>query len=141
MMRDTPVSTFGGSVMRKSTGHLLKFRLLWLPTSVLATVALAAPLPVAATRTTHRSGEEAAAYSLGLTFGGQLRHSGLDASVASDALTQGIRDGLGGKTVTQEDKARVAELLRSAKDVIGAKNKAAAQEFLARNAKAEGVTT
>jgi FKBP-type peptidyl-prolyl cis-trans isomerase FklB len=118
-----------------------RFTLLLTPAIAIASYAMAAPVPVAAARSTHKTAEEAAAYSLGLTFGGQLRHSGLDASVVSDALTQGIRDGLGGTAVTQQDKARVAELLRAAKDVVGVRNKAAAQEFLAKNAKVKGVTT
>jgi FKBP-type peptidyl-prolyl cis-trans isomerase len=127
--------------MQNSNHRLSKFRLLLLPTIAVATYAFAVPQPVGAVRSAHGTGEDAAAYSLGLTFGGQLRHSGLDASVVSDALTKGIRDGLGGKAATQQDKARVAELLRAAKEVVGVKNKAAAQEFLAKNAKAEGVTT
>lgn len=123
------------------TGRIrhLTFRLLLVPT--LAWHTFAASQPAAAVRSAHRTPEDSAAYSLGLTFGGQLHHSGLDAAVGSDALVQGIRDGLGGKAASHEDKARVAELLRSAKGVLGDKNRAAAQEFLAKNARAEGVKT
>jgi FKBP-type peptidyl-prolyl cis-trans isomerase FklB len=127
--------------MHNSNHRLLKFGLLLLPTITVATYAFAVPQQVGAVRSAHGTGEDAAAYSLGLTFADQLRHGGLDASVATDALTQGIRDGLGGKAATQQDKARVAELLRAAKQVIGAKNTAAAQEFLVKNAKVEGITT
>jgi FKBP-type peptidyl-prolyl cis-trans isomerase FklB len=118
----------------------MKCRLLVISTVAVAFQAFAAPALEAA-RSPHRSGEDAAAYSLGLTFGGQLHHGGLDSSVANDAFMQGIRDGLGGKPATREDKARVAELLRMAKDMSGGRNKQAAQEFLMKNAKAVGVTT
>jgi FKBP-type peptidyl-prolyl cis-trans isomerase FklB len=85
--------------------------------------------------------QQAASYSLGLTFGGQLHHGGLKDDVSMDALMKGITDGLNGRTPTQEDKQRVAMLLRSAKEAVGAKNKTAAREFLAKNAKSAGVTT
>jgi FKBP-type peptidyl-prolyl cis-trans isomerase FklB len=85
--------------------------------------------------------EQASSYSLGLTFGGQLHHGGLKDGLSMDALMKGITDGLNGRTVTQEDKQRVAMLLRSAKGVVGAKNKMAAHEFLIKNAKAEGINT
>ena len=81
-------------------------------------------------------------YSLGLTFGGQLHHGGLNkGSVSMDALLKGINDGLNGRTTTPQDKQRVTTLLRSAKEAIGAKNKTVAHEFLVKNAKAPGVTT
>jgi FKBP-type peptidyl-prolyl cis-trans isomerase FklB len=85
--------------------------------------------------------DQAASYSLGLTFGGQLHHGGLSDGISMDALMKGINDGLNGRAVTQEDKQRVAILLRSAKEIIGAKNKTAAREFLVKNAKAAGITT
>jgi FKBP-type peptidyl-prolyl cis-trans isomerase FklB len=84
---------------------------------------------------------QAATYSLGLIFGSQLHHGGLKPGLPLDSLMQGIRDGLYGSSASQEDKQRVAFLLRSAKDSLGTKNKLAAQEFLKKNAKAQGVTT
>jgi FKBP-type peptidyl-prolyl cis-trans isomerase len=112
--------------------------MLALSTAALTTLAVATPTPVASIA---RSGEEAAIYSLGLTFGGQLHHSGLKEGMSTDALMQGIRDGLKGKTATSEDKLRVSKLLQSAKEAAGAKNSVAAREFLAKNTKSEGVTT
>jgi FKBP-type peptidyl-prolyl cis-trans isomerase FklB len=85
--------------------------------------------------------DQATSYSLGLTFGGQLHHGGVKDGLSMPALMQGIQEGLNGKAVTQEDKERVAMLLRSAKEAVGATNKAAARDFLAKNAKAAGVTT
>jgi FKBP-type peptidyl-prolyl cis-trans isomerase FklB len=135
--------------MRNSKEQLLGTALLLLSTAAAAAPAAAPPAALSGTAqamasrpdAARMSSDEAATYSLGLTFGGQLHHSGLKDTLSTDALVQGIRDGLRGKTVTPEDKLRVAGLLRSTKEAAGAKNYAAAREFLARNAKSEGVTT
>ncbi|HWY95448.1 MAG TPA: FKBP-type peptidyl-prolyl cis-trans isomerase [Steroidobacteraceae bacterium] len=135
--------------MRNGKKELLGIALLLLSTAGVAAPAAAAPAALGGTAPTtasrpdaaRMSSDEAATYSLGLTFGGQLHHSGLKDNLSTDALLQGIRDGLRGKTVSPEDKLRVAALLRSTKEAAGAKNYAAAREFLARNAKSEGVTT
>ncbi len=87
------------------------------------------------------NGQEAAAYSLGLTFGTQLNHSGVKEGLPTEPLLRGIQDGLHGKAATSEDKLRVAAYLRSAKDVVGTNNSAEAQQFLEKNKKAPGVTT
>jgi FKBP-type peptidyl-prolyl cis-trans isomerase len=105
------------------------------------TVTAPAVSPPAVTSVPAAPAQQAASYSLGLTFGGQLHHGGLKDDVSMDALVKGITDGLNGRTPTQEDKQRVAILLRSAKEAVGAKNKTAAHEFLAKNAKIAGVTT
>jgi FKBP-type peptidyl-prolyl cis-trans isomerase FklB len=135
--------------MRNSKEQLLGIALLLLSTAAAAAPAAAPPAALAgaaqamASRpdAARMSSDEAATYSLGLTFGGQLHHSGLKDTLSTDALVQGIRDGLRGKTVTPDDKLRVAAFLRSAKESAGAKNDAAARDFLERNAKADGVTT
>ena len=130
--------------MRNGKKELLGIALLLLSTAgIAAPAALVGTAPTTASRpdAARMSSDEAATYSLGLTFGGQLHHSGLKDNLSTDALLQGIRDGLRGKTVSPEDKLRVAALLRSTKEAAGAKNYAAAREFLARNAKSEGVTT
>jgi FKBP-type peptidyl-prolyl cis-trans isomerase len=87
------------------------------------------------------SAQQAASYSLGLTFGGQLHHGGITDELSMDALMRGVQDGLHGKAVSAEDKQRVAMMLRSAKELVGAGNKEAARAFLAKNAKLPGVTT
>lgn len=87
------------------------------------------------------SAQQAASYSLGLTFGGQLHHGGITDELSMDALMRGVQDGLHGKAVSPEDKQRVAMMLRSAKELVGAGNKEAARAFLAKNAKLPGVTT
>jgi FKBP-type peptidyl-prolyl cis-trans isomerase len=128
--------------MRHTKKQLLKSGFLLLPTITFAIAAFAEPPPAPPQHaSTEAAAEAAASYSLGLTFGGQLHHGGMKDAVSVDALTQGIRDGLNGRTVTDADKQRVALLLRSAKSVVSAKNKAAAREFLVKNAKADGVMT
>jgi FKBP-type peptidyl-prolyl cis-trans isomerase FklB len=127
--------------MQNSNRKFLTLGLALLPTITVATYAFAVPQPVGTVRSEHGTAEDAAVYSLGLTFGGQLRHSGLKDEMPTEALMQGIRDGLRGKAPTPQDKQRVADLLRSAKQAAGAKNYAAAREFLEKNAKLAGVTT
>jgi FKBP-type peptidyl-prolyl cis-trans isomerase FklB len=138
--------------MRNSKERLLGIgvliAVLGLSTDAVAASAGAAPPAAGAPTTASRldaarmSGDDAAMYSLGLTFGGQLHHGGLNkSSVSMDALVKGINDGLNGRAVTPQDKQRVSTLLRSSKEGIGAKNKTIAHEFLVKNAKAAGVTT
>ncbi len=131
-----------------NTNKLFKAAVLSLPMTALPVFAAAAEVPAPNTPTAPPvhgvpvvPAQQAGSYSLGLTFGGQLHHGGLKDEVSMDALIKGITDGLNGRTVTQEDKQRVAIMLRSAKEVAGSKNQAAAREFLAKNAKAAGVTT
>jgi len=80
-------------------------------------------------------------YSLGLSFATQWRDGGLGDAVAEDALVRGIHAGLAGKPLTPEDRQRASTLLQGAFENWAAKNKAAAADFLARNAKAPGVKT
>jgi FKBP-type peptidyl-prolyl cis-trans isomerase FklB len=128
--------------MRHTKKQLLEIGFLLLASSSFAIPALAAPPAAPAQSVAAEAAAEAAAsYSLGVTFGGQLHHGGLKDGISIDALTKGIRDGLDGRTVTEPDKQRVALLLRSAKSVVSAKNKAAAREFLVKNAQVAGVTT
>lgn len=82
-----------------------------------------------------------ASYSLGLTFGTQLKNGGLADQIAIDSLVQGVKSGLAGEQATQADKQRVMVFMRSAREAIGAENRAAAAEFLAKNAKEAGIKT
>lgn len=84
---------------------------------------------------------EESAYSIGLVFGTQLHTAGFDQSLPLDAVMRGLKDGLGGKSVSDENKARAMQLVRSGREKVAERNHAAAREFLAQNAKAPGVTT
>lgn len=127
--------------------ELLKCMALAVPAMLYAAHAGSVEAPPAAAISHANSGvpavsaQQAVSYSLGLTFGGQLHHGGITDELSMDALMKGLQDGLHGKTVSQEDRQRVAMLLRSAKELVGASNKEAARAFLAKNAKLPGITT
>jgi FKBP-type peptidyl-prolyl cis-trans isomerase FklB len=82
-----------------------------------------------------------ASHDLGLIFGNQLRNGGLTSTLSLDALMQGVKEGLNGKPVSPQVKQRVTLFLRTGHEALAGRNKAAAVEFLTKNAKAEGVTT
>jgi FKBP-type peptidyl-prolyl cis-trans isomerase len=117
----------------------LKILLPLLPLLTVSQLVFAAAPPGPATRSSPANSQDAAAYSLGLTFGTQLNHSGVKEGLPTDPLLRGIQDGLHGKAATSEDKMRVAAYLRSAKDVVGSNNTVEAQQFLEKNKKAPGV--
>ncbi len=83
-----------------------------------------------------------ASYLFGLTFGEQLHSIGLGTSdVLSDAVSRGMKDGLQGKRSTQAERQQVQEYARSMMVAFSARNKTAAEEFLARNGHEKGVKT
>lgn len=82
-----------------------------------------------------------ASYSLGLSFANQWREGGLGEGLSQDDLLRGIRDGLGGKALTPEDRARAGEFLKAVYEGLGERNKAAARAFLDKNGKEKGVAT
>jgi len=84
--------------------------------------------------------EDDALYTLGLNAGQQLHDNGVT-HAPLNRLEQGIKDGLAGKQATGADQMRLQGFLHSAAAAASARNAAAAHEFLARNAKATGVTT
>src|SRR5271170_5832915 len=83
----------------------------------------------------------AASYSLGLSFASQWREGGLDGALSVDDLVRGIRAGFGGTALAPDDQQRASALLKEAYTAWAGTNKAAADEFLAHNAKQTGVTT
>lgn len=83
----------------------------------------------------------AASYSLGLYLGSQLRASGVEGTISVDQLQKGLHDGLGGKVPSEDDKSRMSAMLHAGKDAVASQNRAQAQDFLAHNAKVEGVVT
>jgi FKBP-type peptidyl-prolyl cis-trans isomerase len=101
-----------------------------------ATAPAAAPAPAV-----QPASPEESAYSVGLVFGTQLHTAGFDQTLPLDAVMRGMKDGLGGKAMSDEDKARAMQVVRSGREKLGERNHAAARDFLAQNAKAPGVTT
>ena len=100
-----------------------------------ATADHAAPPPSSSTA------KGADSFSLGLSFASQWRDGGLDGILSVDDLVRGIRAGLGGAPLTPDDRQRAGALLKEAYTDWAGRNKAAADEFLAHNAKQPGVTT
>jgi len=84
-----------------------------------------------------------ASYSLGVSMGDQLHHLGLSAdSIATERLTQGLRDALAGKVaMTAADQENIANFVKGARNALADNNRAAAKAFLATNGKKPGVVT
>ncbi len=96
----------------------------------------AMPAPASAdTSTEHTS------YLFGLTFGEQMHSVGITNQVDTDAIDRGVKDGLSGKKSTRADQQQIQEYVRSLMMAAAAHNKAAAQEFLSKNAKEKSVKT
>lgn len=82
-----------------------------------------------------------ASYAFGVTFGEQLRRSGVSEGIVLDALTRGVTDAFGGKKLDPGAQQQLAQYVRHVRDVEGARNKAVAGDYLANNAKAKGIKT
>lgn len=107
------------------------------PTPAASAPAAAAPAaPPAAPALT----AEQASYLFGLTLGENLHGIGV-ADLQTDALTRGVKDALSGKKSSQAEKQQLNEYVRSAVLASAARNKQAAQDFLAKNGKEKGVQT
>ena len=85
--------------------------------------------------------DEAASYSVGLVFGGQLHGAGLEKSVSVEAVMRGFKEGLAGKAMSPEDKERTVALMRTGREAVAARNRELAAAFLAKNTAAPGITT
>jgi FKBP-type peptidyl-prolyl cis-trans isomerase FklB len=80
-------------------------------------------------------------YSLGLLNGERMRHDGITNEISVDTMARGLRDGLAGKSTTPEQQKNLAAFYRGLGDELLTRNHSAARDFLARNAKAKGVST
>jgi len=84
---------------------------------------------------------EQTSYLFGLTFGEQMHSVGISNQVNTDAIARGLKDGLQGKKSTRADQQQIQSFVQSVMGAQLAHNKAAAQEFLAKNGKEKGVKT
>ena len=84
-----------------------------------------------------------ASYSLGVSMGDQLHHLGLTGdSIATERLTQGLRDALSGKVaMSANDQENIANYVKTARNALADNNRAAAKAFLTTNGKKPGVVT
>jgi FKBP-type peptidyl-prolyl cis-trans isomerase FklB len=85
-------------------------------------------------------------YLIGLSFGAQIHGSGVTNEISAEDIARGVRDALAGKPMTQLDAQRLQLFGKSVMDGVQArrkveadKNKAAGDEFLAKNAHQKGV--
>jgi FKBP-type peptidyl-prolyl cis-trans isomerase len=86
--------------------------------------------------------KSAVSYSLGVSMGEQMRTSGVTANdVSSARLAEGVRDGLGGKVMTDADRENISKMLKSLFAAQGDTNHRAAAKFLTENAKKPDVVT
>jgi len=81
-----------------------------------------------------------ASYLFGLTLGEQLHGIGIG-DVQYDAVSKGVKDAMAGKKSTPAERQQLNEYARAAVQASGVRNKTAAAEFLAKNAKEKGVQT
>ena len=82
---------------------------------------------------------EVGSYDIGLMLGSQLEHNGVAPIVSVDTVIRGLKDALGGRVVTAEERDAALRFMRDAREVLTEKNRAASREFLGRNAKEPGV--
>ena len=96
-----------------------------------------APSPAAPVDTS----SEHTGYLFGLTFGEQMHAAGISNQITAEAVARGVKDGLQGKKSSRADQQRIQEFVQSTMAAAVIANKAAAVEFLKRNAKEKGVKT
>ena len=84
---------------------------------------------------------DAISYSAGVTVGEGLHRAGVTSEIDIAAFGRGLKDALGGKASTAEDKERLTQFMADLRTSVGNKNHAAAKDFLAKNAKEKGVVT
>jgi FKBP-type peptidyl-prolyl cis-trans isomerase len=84
-----------------------------------------------------------ASYSIGVYMGDQLHHMGVTGdAIATERLTQGLRDALAGKVaMTEADQQNMANFLKTARTNMADHNRAAAKAFLTENGKKKDVVT
>ncbi|MDP8984116.1 MAG: FKBP-type peptidyl-prolyl cis-trans isomerase [Pseudomonadota bacterium] len=113
-----------------------------LPAAHAQTPGPAAPAPsaLAATAPAEASSEQTS-YLFGLTFGEQMHGVGITNQIDTEAVARGVKDGLQGKKSTRADQQQIQGFVQKVMAEALAHNKAAAQEFLARNGREKGVKT
>src|SRR5580698_2823433 len=84
---------------------------------------------------------EQASYLFGLTFGEQLHSVCISSELTSASVARGLKEGLQGKKATPAERQQIQEYVHATMLASAARNKTAAQEFLASNGKKPGVKT
>jgi FKBP-type peptidyl-prolyl cis-trans isomerase FklB len=97
----------------------------------------AAPAPAPAPAVS----SEVGSYDIGLLLGSQLQHNGVVPKLSQEALIRGLKEAVGGRAITNEQREAALNFMRQAHDLLADKNRAEGREFLARNAKQPGIKT
>jgi FKBP-type peptidyl-prolyl cis-trans isomerase FklB len=105
--------------------------------AVPATATIPTPTPVNGPPVAPETGS----YDVGLMLGGQIEHNGLAQTVSVDALIRGLKDALGGRAVSGEERDAALRFMRDARDALAEKNRGLAKRFLERNGKEPGIVT
>ncbi len=84
---------------------------------------------------------DAISYSAGVTVGEGLHRAGVTSEISIEAFGRGLKDALGGKASTAEDKERLTQFMVDLRTSVGNRNHAAAKEFLAKNGQEKSVVT
>ena len=82
---------------------------------------------------------EVGSYDIGLMLDSQLEHNGVAPIMSLDAVIRGIKDSVGGRAVTPEERDAALRFMQDARDTLAEKNRTAGREFLERNAKQPGI--
>jgi FKBP-type peptidyl-prolyl cis-trans isomerase FklB len=114
-----------------------------LAVALATTLALGAAAPRAGTPAAAATPADTNSYSLGLSLGNQYRSGGLGQGPAFslEALLRGIKDGIAGKALSDDERAQAGQYLRDISEALASRNQSQAQAFLAKNAKEQGVVT
>ncbi len=84
---------------------------------------------------------EQAGYLIGLSFGQQMHQVGITNEVPVAEIDRGLKAGLAGAKSTPADQQGLQAFIHSIMEATLTRNKTAAKDFLARNAKEKGVKT
>ena len=104
-----------------------------------AQVAVAEGKPAAATATA--AAAPSPSYSAGVQIGESMHRAGLSTELDLADFMRGVKDALGGKASTPEDRERLNQFMAEVHKNILDRNHEAARSFLSKNGAAKGVVT
>ncbi len=83
---------------------------------------------------------EQASVLIGITFGQQLKSAALTQDLSLEAILRGLKDGIGGRTLTSAENQQMGQYVRAAREAVGVRNAGAARDFLDKNKQQNGIT-
>jgi FKBP-type peptidyl-prolyl cis-trans isomerase FklB len=122
-----------------------------LPSSaaIACVLALVSPLAVSAdvkakaapTAPADAAATSSPSYGAGLQVGESLNRVGVTTELDLAAFMRGVKDALGGKVATPEERERVNQFVAQVRSRVLERNRTAAREFLTKNAAEKGVVS